>query len=243
MFDINQIPMSERVHITKNLLRYGIAIDQETGKIDYIPGTTVPIVRCESIHLIRHAETVAVAKHEFMCDTSDNCGFTENGIETTKKQATELDEYDFDIALYGPIPRVVNTQLIIMNRPQKFEDIKVHKLHGIDNTGWEYKSFDELCNTPTFIAREIENNMFARTPSGTSWGMVIANCVDVLDLINERYEGKRVLLISQGSVLRAFQILLRKREHPWDDYTVSGMYHVGDDSNKKKNYGIISKVY
>ena len=85
--------------------------------------------------------------------------------------------------------------------------------------------------------------MFARTPSGTSWGMVIANCVDVLDLINERYEGKRVLLISQGSVLRAFQILLRKREHPWDDYTVSGMYHVGDDSNKKKNYGIISKVY
>ena len=134
MFDINQIPMSERVHITKNLLRYGIAIDQETGKIDYIPGTTVPIVRCESIHLIRHAETVAVAKHEFMCDTSDNCGFTENGIETTKKQATELDEYDFDIALYGPIPRVVNTQLIIMNRPQKFEAIKVHKLHGIDNT-------------------------------------------------------------------------------------------------------------
>ena len=74
MFDVNSIPMSERVHITKNLLRYGIAIDQETGKIDYIPGTTVPEVKCVSIHLIRHAETEAVAKHEFMCDTSDNCG-------------------------------------------------------------------------------------------------------------------------------------------------------------------------
>ena len=35
-------------------------------------------------------ETEAVAKHEFMCDTSDNCGFTENGIEITKKQAAEL---------------------------------------------------------------------------------------------------------------------------------------------------------
>ena len=44
MFDINSIPMSERVHITKNLLRYGIAVDQETGKIDYIPGTKVPPV-------------------------------------------------------------------------------------------------------------------------------------------------------------------------------------------------------
>ena len=243
MFDANTIPVSERVHITKNLLRYGIAIDQETGKIDYIPGTTAPEVRCESIHLIRHAETEAVAKHEFMCDTSDNCAFTENGIEITRKQAAELDAYNFDIALYGPIPRVVNTQLIIMEHPQKFEAVKVHKLHGIDNTGWEYKCFEELCDNPTFIAREIENNMFARTPSGTSWGMVIANCVDVLDLINEQYIGKKILLISQGSVLRAFQILLRKREHPWDDFTVEGMYHVGDDTNKKKNYGIIDKVY
>lgn len=243
MFDVNTIPASERERITNNLLKWGISIDQVTGKIDYIDGTTIPEVKCESIHLIRHAETEAVAKHEFMSDTSNNCGFTDNGIEITKKQAAELDSYNFDIALYGPIPRVVNTQLIIMERPQKFEAIKVHKLHGIDNTGWEYKSFEELQNNPTFIAREIENNMFARTPSGTSWGMVIANCVDVLDLINEQYVGKKVLLISQGSILRAFQILLRARKHPWDDFTVSGMYHVGDDSKKKKDYGIINKVF
>ena len=85
--------------------------------------------------------------------------------------------------------------------------------------------------------------MFARTPEGTSWGTVIANCSDVIDFINEYCVGKKVLLLSQGSVLRAFQILLRKRKHPWDDFTVEGMYHVGDDTNKKKNYGIIDKVY
>lgn len=243
MFDVNTLPMSERVHITQNLLRYGIDIDQQTGKIDYIPGTTVPELKCASIHLIRHAETVAVAKHEFMCDTSDNCGFTDAGIEITQKQALELEAYNFDIALYGPIPRVVNTQKIIMSYPQKFEAVKVHKLHGIDNTGWEYMSFEEVSKDPTFVAREVDNNMFARTPSGTSWGMVIANCVDVIDLINECYADKRILLISQGSVLRGFQILLRKREHPWDEYTAEGMYHIGDDTKKKKNYGIISKVY
>ena len=220
MFDINSIPVSERVHITSRLLKWGIDIDQYTGKIDYIEGTTIPEVKCASIHLIRHAETLAVAKHEFMSDTSDNCGFTEKGIEITKKQAQELDPYDFDVALYGPIPRVVHTKEIIMSYPQKFEAFKVHKLHGIDNTGWEYKSFEEIHQTPTFIARELENNMFARTPSGTSWGMVIANCVDVIDLINEQYAGKKILLFSQGSVLRAFQILLRARKHPWDDFTV-----------------------
>lgn len=243
MFDVNTIPVKERERITNNLLKWGISIDQETGKIDYIEGTAIPEIKCESIHLIRHAETVAVAKHEFMSDTSDNCGFTENGIEITKKQATELDNYDFDVALYGPIARVVNTMKIIMQTHQKFEAVQVKKLHGIDNTGWEYKSFYDLENDPTFIAREIENNMFARTPNGTSWGTVIANCVDVIDMINENYVGKKILLLSQGSVLRAMQILLRKRKHPWDDFTVSGMYHVGDDSNKKKDYGIINKVY
>lgn len=243
MFDIKTIPAAERKRITNNLLKWGISIDQETGKIDYIEGTTIPEVKCESIYLIRHAETEAVAKHEFMSDTSSNCGFTEKGIEITKKQAEELDNYDFDIALYGPIARVVNTKKIIMERPQKFEAVRLQFLHGIDNTGWEYRTFEELVNTDTFIARELENNMFARTPEGTSWGTVIANCVDVIEFINEYCAGKKVLLISQGSVLRAMQILLRHRNHPWDDFTVEGMYHVGDDTNKKKNYGIIDKVF
>lgn len=243
MFDVNTIPVTERERITKTLAKWGIAIDQETGKIDYIEDFKLPEVTCESIHLIRHAETIAVAKHEFMSDTSDNCGFTENGIEITKKQAAELDEYDFDIALYGPIARVVNTKKIIMEHPQKFEAVRVQYLHGIDNTGWEYKSFYDLEHDPTFVAREMENNMFARTSEGTSWGTVISNCSDVIDFINEYCVGKKVLLFSQGSVLRAMQILLRKRKHPWDDFTVEGMYHVGDDTNKKKNYGIIDKVY
>ena len=243
MFDVNTIPAEEKERITGNLLKWGIAIDQETGKIDYIPGTAIPDMKCQSIHLIRHAETEAVVKHEFMSDTSDNCGFTENGIAITHKQAQELAAYGFDVALYGPIARVVNTKELIMQTPQSFECVRVEYLHGINNTGWEYKSFYDLEHDPTFVAREMENNMFARTPKGTSWGTVIANCADVLELINEKYQGKKILLISQGSVLRAMQILLRARKHPWDDFTVSGMYHVGDDSKKKKDYGIISKVY
>jgi hypothetical protein len=39
------------------------------------------------------------------------------------------------------------------------------------------------------------------------------------------------------------QILLRARKHPWDDFTVEGMYHVGDDTAKKKDYGLINRVY
>lgn len=243
MFDINTIPLEERKRITDNLRKWGIAIDPQNGKIDYIDGTTIPEMKCCSMHLIRHAETDAVVKHEFMSDTSLNCGFTENGINIVKKQAAELDKYDFDVALYGPIARVENTKDILMQTHQRFEAVRVEKLHGINNMGWEYQSFYDLQNDPIFIAREFENNMFARTPRGTSWGTVIANCVDVFEMINEQYVGKKILFISQGSVLRAMQILLRTRKHPWDDFTVSGLYHVGDDSKKKKDYGIINQVY
>lgn len=242
MFDNNIIPAQEKERIVNTLLKWGIVTNMVDGTIDYIDAE-LPKMKCELIRLIRHAETVAVEKHEFMSDTSKNCGFTENGVKITRAQAKELDSYDFDVALFGPIDRVINTMKIVMDIPQKFDAVYCKKLHGIDNTGWEYKSFFDLEHDPVFLAREVENNMFARTPNGTSWGTVIANCADVLELINNKYAGKRILLISQGSVLRGMDILLRKREHPWDEYTVSGMYHVGDDSKKKKNYGIISKVY
>ena len=242
MFDISTIPTEEKNRIVSNLFKWGIVTNMADGTIDYIDAE-LPEMKCESIHLIRHTETVAVAKHEFMSDTSDNCSFTEAGIALTHKQARELADYHFDVALVGPIARVVNTKEIIMQTPQSFECVPVKKLHGIDNTGWEYKTYFDLEHDPLFLAREVENNMFARTERGTSWGTVIANCADVLELINEEYAGKRILLISQGSILRGMQILLRTRSHPWDDYTAAGMYHIGDDSKKKKNYGIISKVY
>lgn len=242
MFDISTIPVQEQNRIVTNLHKWGIATNMEDGTIDYIDVPT-PKMKCESIHLIRHTETIAVANHEFMSDTSENCGFTESGIKLTLRQAQTLADYHFDVALVGSIARVVNTAKLIMQMPQDFECVTVMKLHGIDNTGWEYKTYFDLENDPLFLAREVENNMFARTPHGTSWGTVIANCADVLELINEEYVGKRILLISQGSVLRGMQILLRTRKHPWDDYTATGMYHVGDDSKKKKNYGIICRVY
>lgn len=241
MFDISTIPAEEQNRIISKLLKWGIVTNMQNGTIDYID-MELPEMKCESIHLIRHTETMAVAKHEFMSDTSDNCGFTEAGIALTRRQAEQLGDYHFDVALVGPIARVVNTAKLIMQTPQSFKCVSVRKLHGIDNTGWEYKSYFDLEHDPLFLAREVENNMFARTPNGSSWGTVIANCVDVLDYINENYAGKRILLISQGSVLRAMQILLRTREHPWDGYTASGMYHIGDDS-KKKNYGVVSQVY
>ena len=112
------------------------------------------------------------------------------------------------MALSGPIERVVNTQKLIMETPQNFDCVRVEYLHGIDNTGWEYKSFFDLETDPTFIAREIDNNMFARTPNGSSWGTVIANCAEVLELINEKYENMCAMDIKLWAAEEAVQPLV-----------------------------------
>lgn len=149
MFDISTIPTEEKNRIVSNLFKWGIVTNMADGTIDYIDAE-LPEMKCESIHLIRHTETVAVAKHEFMSDTSDNCSFTEAGIALTHKQARELADYHFDVALVGPIARVVNTKEIIMQTPQSFECVPVKKLHGIDNTGWEYKTYSIWSTTRCF---------------------------------------------------------------------------------------------
>ncbi len=86
MFDISTIPAAEQNRIVTNLRKWGIVTNMADGTIDYAD-VPIPEMKCESIHLIRHVETVAVAKHEFRSDTSDNCGFTEAGIELTTRQA------------------------------------------------------------------------------------------------------------------------------------------------------------
>ena len=119
MFDIKGIPLKEKQRITDTLLKWGIVTNQDYGTIAYIKAV-LPEMKCESIHLIRHAETLAVAKHEFMSDTSNNCAFTENGIAITRKAAEEMKNYNFDVALFGPIERVINTMKLVMDIPQAF---------------------------------------------------------------------------------------------------------------------------
>ena len=42
--------------------------------------------------------------------------------------------------------------------------------------------------------------------------------------VNKNYSEKRVLLISQGSVLRGLQMLIGADENPWGDYNIKKLY-------------------
>ena len=56
--------------------------------------------------------------------------------------------------------------------------------HDIDNIGWEYKSFDELCHIPAFMARKIENNIIVGTrPKIIRLAAVITKCRNYYDTI------------------------------------------------------------
>ena len=226
--------------ILNKLSSYGIIADIKTGNISYCDDYKVDLL-CNTLYLLRHAETIAVANNEFMSDFSDNSRLTNCGKETAKKQAIELKNFKIDIAFYGPIPRVINTMRIIMEEGQSFKSYEMPELRGIDNKGWEYRTYDELKTNETFIQREIHHNIFAKTEQGTSWADVLCNCIDVIEYLNRTCVGKNILLISQGSVHRGLGIVLHKFVNPWDNYFVRKMFNL-NSGRGQSNYGLISQI-
>ena len=164
MFDISTIPAAEQNRIVNNLRKWGIVTNMADGTIDYID-VPIPKMKCESIHLIRHTETVAVAKHEFMSDTSDNCGFTEAGVKRE----------DFEIVPY-PIERPdILTNYIPLNATSFFtiyDQWGYEKLHRLQSLG--YKTivlFDDhekqMCST------DIRHKIVG----GEDWKQMVPNAV------------------------------------------------------------------
>lgn len=232
--------IEEKLHIVMRLKEWGIYTDILSGSISYIE-KSYPFMKCRSLFLLRHAETEAVGMGQFMSDTSNNSRLTKAGIKTVKDSLNLIDSNQLDIVLYGPIKRVIDTKNIVEEILPMMNFVLLDKLKGIDNSGWEYKTYDDLKNDTVFIDREIRHNIFAKTERGTSWGQVLCNCANILEYINLNCKDMNILLVSQGSVLRGIEILLHQRENPWIDYTVSKMFNLSD-GHMKSNYGKISKI-
>lgn len=233
------ISNEEKKEIIEKLLKWGICVDESSGCISYYTAAH-QIMECKGLFLMRHAETEAVGSQQFMSDKSQNSKLTHKGIEDVKAHLSDLDDIQFDIVFFGPIKRVIDTKNVvgeILNR----EFVMLEFLKGIDNQGWENKTYEDLKDNSVFVDREVKHNIFAKTELGTSWGEVLCNCIKVLEYINSFCENLNVLLISQGSILRGIEILLHKRRTPWEDYTATGMYNLRENLSSS-NYGKITRI-
>lgn len=225
------------------LNKNGIKVDEKTGKIEYKNHKME--IKCDAVYLLRHARTYATQTHEFMSDNSKNSHICKEGIADICLLQREVKQYNFDIViLCSNIPRVLETGQIfkLVNPDLEYVDKKHFK--GIDNGGWEGKTGKTLSEVDLkdFEEREQKQNIFAKSSKGGSWAKVLVNCLSLIKYLNKNFSGKRVLLISQGSILRGLKILTHKDENPWGDYKTEKLYNL-DKMQSKSNYASINCLY
>lgn len=229
--------------IANRLALYGIVVDIENGQIQYL-GKKLPNLQCYNLYLLRHAETVGTREKRFMSDFSPNAILTEKGILDIEALSNDIKKMKFDYILYSTIPRVKQTAKIIqrcMNDDVCF--IEVPWIKGIDNAGWEGKKADELLGVDNedFFQREILHNIFAKSSNGCSWGEVLFRCIDLIEYINLHFKNKKILLVSQGSILIGTRIVLHMEKELWKNYDAETFF--GLKESNVQEYGKLNCIF
>lgn len=240
MYHINNETTKD--HIIDLLRIWGITVDAKSGKI---LGYTEPAreVKCQSLYLLRHAETYGTREKKFMSDESSNSILTRDGIKDARLVADRIGMMRFDYILYSSIARVKQTAEIVQQQMNYSGCcIELPWMKGIDNAGWEGKTAVELKeeDQEDFYQREILHNIFAKSSRGCSWGEVFLRCIDLIEFLNHNCTNKRVLLVSQGSILIGIKTILQLEDEPWKGYDVESFF--GLVNNKTNNYGKLTHI-
>ena len=228
-------------YIIDRLAERGISVDYESGQI--VKCEPEETLHCRALYLLRHAETVGTSEKRFMSDSSENAVLTERGVEEVGRTGIVIAGMGFDYVYYSPIPRVRQTMEIVRKWNVNSIYMEIPWMKGIDNAGWEGKAAVELKSEDyeDFYQREILHNIFAKSSLGCSWGEVLLRCIDLIDMINRLQEGKKILLISQGSIFIGLSILLHLEKSLWENYDPEIFF--GLKGNTSLHYGKLQYLY
>jgi len=232
----------KRKYMKIKLKKNGLDVNNN-GQITY--NEKKLILNANAIYLLRHAETRATQNHEFMSDVSENSHVCKRGIEDIICVAEEAEKYNFDkIIICSNIPRVLETSYIFKLLKPEYKYIYKKGFKGIDNKGWERQTPKTLegIDLEDYKEREENNNIFAKSSKGGSWGLVILNTIRLIKYLNKNCKNERILLISQGSILTALKILTHATKTPWEQYDTKKLYNL-DKQQTRSNYAKINCLY
>lgn len=230
--------------VKRKLNKYGIIV-HENGQIEYDQDQSGMKLRLPKVYLLRHSCTQGTDTNVFMSDDSENSHLTQKGIQRIRNGLNGFcKENDIDtVIVCSDIPRVVETADVLreVNPDTPFIFEKEYK--GINNGGWEGHTNETLTGEELeqFIEREEKHNIFAKSSRGESWAQVLLNSAQLINMLNKKYENKKVLLVSQGSILRGIDILTRKNSDPWFGYDAKRLYNF-EKANSQDNYGKVALV-
>lgn len=234
--------LSTQNNIINTLSSKGLGVTNN-GKI-FFAGVGMSI-NANALYLMRHAETFGTQNHQFMSNNSSNSHISLKGKQDIANLNNHLEKYNFDyIIVCCDIPRVLETAFELKSLYPKMNYIHINNVYGINNGGWEGKTPQNLTgiDLSDYIEREVNKNIFAKSSRGGSWGEVLLNTVFLINYINSNLSHKRILLISQGSILQGLKIITHTDKSPWGNYDSKKMYNL-DKKQTISNYGKIVRIY
>ena len=148
------------------------------------------------IYLVRHGETIWNKTHRFQ--GFSDVKLTEKGIEQAKKLSNSLSNIKFDIAFSSDLSRSFDTCRYILNNNQEIfrekdlKEVNFGEWEGLTRAGIDSEELQQFFNYPLDFA----------APDGESFFDVQKRAFNCFTNIVEKNEGKNILIVSHGGVIR-----------------------------------------
>ncbi len=153
--------------------------------------------------LIRHGETGYNLKDVWSYGNESNDPLTPNGENQMRESALNLGQIDLIIS--SPFLRTKQSALIVADKLGiDKESIIYDKAFEEWNPG---KDFDDIPNSIFFDSVDELNEYGFKSEDGESFRDVIKRVGEGLALLEEKYEGKNILIVAHGGILRALEFI------------------------------------
>jgi isoleucyl-tRNA synthetase len=158
--------------------------------------------------VMRHGETEHNVKQIWSCDSHALDPLTAKGEEQVSTAARTLADKNIDIIIASPFPRTQQTAKLVARTLGISEEVIMADIRlGEWNVGSEYDGKDM---ESYFQKRNVSDDRYHyKTTDGESFAEVFIRSSEFLYEIEEKHQGKNILVISHGAVTRALELASR----------------------------------
>ena len=173
-----------------------------------------------TLYITRHGQTYWNVEKRLQ--GQGNSELTENGILGAEKLSERFEDIDIDCIISSPLQRTMHTSEIIRGK----KDIPIYTDDGlmeIDIGEFSSKTLEEMKEISPQLVEKILNDPYTNSyPNGENLVEFYDRCVDALKRIAKKYDGKTVLVVSHGGVLKCIEHYIRNEMVPsnWPEEVV-----------------------
>lgn len=190
-----------------------------------------------TIYMTRHGQTYWNVEKRLQ--GQGNSELTEIGIEAAEKLADRLENTDLDYIISSPLKRTIKTSETI-RKGREIPIVTCSDLMEINVGDFSGYTVEQMkIKYPGLIEKIIEDPYSYAYPNGENLVEFYERCARAINYIIKNYDGKTVLIVTHGGVLKCIQHYFRNEmiqkdwaEHVAENCCLSKYQISGNDINE-----------